>query len=209
VIRQSDEFLDTQLASKPGNAHYLSPNSQNNLIDAIGCEVLDVIGDNVREADFFSVMMDETTDLGHLEQVAVVVRYCDNNFTATERLISVTESPIVTGEHLAEVLLNSLKRLHLDTRKLCAQTYDGASAMSGSRRGVQTVIKQTAPRAYYIHCRSHSCNLVIVKSVQCSRFGRNFFGVLEQLFSVIEGSAKRHSWFMEYQSAAGLRRKNR
>ena len=207
LLRQSDEFLDTQLASKPGNAHYLSPNSQNNLIDAIGCEVLDVIGDNVREADFFSVMMDETTDLGHLEQVAVVVRYCGNNFTATERLISVTESPIVTGEHLAEVLLNSLKRLHLDTRKLCAQTYDGASAMSGSRRGVQTVIKQTAPRAHYIHCRSHSCNLVIVKSVQCSRFGRNFFGVLEQLFSVIEGSAKRHSWFMEYQSAAGLRPK--
>jgi len=31
-----------------------------------------------------------------------------------------------------------------------------------------------------------------------------FFGVLEQLFSVIEGSAKRHSWFMEYKSAADL-----
>ena len=35
----------------------------------------------------------------------------------------------------------------------------------------------------------------------------HFFGVLEQLFSVfsvIESSAKRYSWFMEYQSAAGL-----
>jgi len=31
-----------------------------------------------------------------------------------------------------------------------------------------------------------------------------FFDVLEQLFSVIESSAKRYSWFMEYQSAAGL-----
>lgn len=208
LLRQSDEFLDTQLAARPGNAHYLSPESQNHLIDAIGCEVLDVIGDSVRKADFFSVMMDETTDLAHQEQVAVVLRYCDEHFNAIERLISVTESPTVTGEHLAEVLLSSLKRLHLDSNKLCAQTYDGAASMSGCKRGVQAVIKETAPQAHYNHCRSHSCNLVIVKSVQCSRFGRNFFGVLEQLFTVIEGSAKRHSWFIDYQSAAGLRPKH-
>jgi len=35
-------------------------------------------------------MMDETSDLAHLEQIAVVVRYCDENFNAVERLISVT-----------------------------------------------------------------------------------------------------------------------
>lgn len=174
LLRQSDEFLDAQLASRPGNAHYLSPKSQNQLIDAIGYEVLDVIGDRVRKADFFSVTMDETTDLAHLEQVAIVVRYCDENFNAFERLISVVESPTVTGERLAEVLLSSLKRHRFDTNKLCAQTYDGAAAMSGNKRGVQAVIKQTAPQAHYNHCRSHSCNLVIVKSVQCSRFGRNF-----------------------------------
>lgn len=207
LLRQSDTFLDIQLASRPGNAHYLSPESQNHLIDAIGSEVLDVIGDSVRKADVFSVIMDETTDLAHLEQIAVVVRYCDEDFNAFERLISVAESPTVTGEHLAEVLLSSLKRFQLETHKLCAQTYDGAASMSGSKRGVQAVIKQTVPHAHYNHCRSHSCNLVIVKTVQCSRFGRNFFGVLEQLFVMIEGSAKRHSWFMEYQDAAGMHRK--
>ena len=77
-------------------------------------------------------MMDETSDLAHLEQIAVVVRYCDENFNAVERLISVTESPIVTGEHLTEVLLSALKRLHRDTKQMCAQTYDGVAAMSGS-----------------------------------------------------------------------------
>jgi len=79
LLRQSDEFLDTQLASRPGSAHYLSQTSQNHLTNAIVCEVLDVIGNSVREADFFSVVTDETTDLvhdAHLEQFAVVVRYC-------------------------------------------------------------------------------------------------------------------------------------
>ena len=166
-----------------------------------------MIADTMREADYFAVIMDETTDLPHLEQVAIVVRFCDSNFNACERLISLTESPSVTGEHLADILLGTLRRHRLDTSKLCAQTYDRAASMSGSKRGVQALIKQTAPQAHYNHCRSHSCNLVIVKCVQSSRFGRNFFGILEQLFVVIEGSAKRHSWFMEAQSTAGLRPK--
>jgi hypothetical protein len=76
--------------------------------------------------------------------------------------------------------------------------------MSGCNRGVQAVIRQISPQAHFNHCRSHSCNLVIVKSVHSSVFGRTYFGVLEQLFVVIEGSAKRHSWFMEAQKTAGL-----
>ena len=66
-------------------------------------------------AAVFSVIMNETTDLAHLKQTAVVVRYCDESFKASERPIAVVESPVVTGEHLAEVLLNSLERFHLDT----------------------------------------------------------------------------------------------
>lgn len=207
MLRNSDDFLDSEITRRPGNAHYMSPECQNQLIEAIGSEVLCTIADSARSADYFAVIMDETTDLAHMEQIAVVVRFCDSEFNAFERLISLTESPSVTGQHLADILLSTLRRHRLDTGKLCAQTYDGGASMSGNRRGVQALIKQTAPQAHYNHCRSHSCNLVIVKSVQASRFGRNFFGVLEQLFVIIEGSAKRHSWFMEAQNAAGLRAK--
>ena len=77
-------------------------------------------------------------DLGHIEKFG--------NFN--ERLISVTESPTVTGEHLAEVLLSSLKRLHLDTRKLCAQTYDGAAATSGK---VSREFRQSSSRQLHKH----------------------------------------------------------
>lgn len=40
--------------------------------------------------------------------------------------------------------------------------------------------------------------------MQATRFGRKFFGILEQLFVVIEGSAKRHEWFMDAQMATGV-----
>ena len=76
--------------------------------------------------------------------------------------------------------------------------------MSGIHRGVQAIIRQKAPQALYNHCRSHSSNLVVVKSAQSTRFGRHFFGILEQLFVTIEGSAKRHQMFTEAQEAAGI-----
>jgi hypothetical protein len=76
--------------------------------------------------------------------------------------------------------------------------------MSGRNIGVQALVKQIAPQADCHHCHSHSCNLVIIKSVQCTKFGRNFFIVLQQLFVVIEGSAKRQNWFMEIQQSQNL-----
>jgi hypothetical protein len=68
----------------------------------------------------------------------------------------------------------------------------------------QALIRQKAPQAHNNHCRSHSCNLVIVNSVHSVRFGRNFLLLLQQLFVLIEGSAKRHHWFMEIQKEQGL-----
>ena len=207
LVRESDDFFDKQLSSRPGNAHYLSPESQNDLIEAIGDEVLSFIIDEATNAQFFAIMMDETTDLSHLEQVAIVVRYCNQNFDSFERLLSLTESSTVTGQALANRMMSILQLHKFDLTKLCAQTYDGAAAMSGKYCGCQAIIRQTAPQAHYNHCRSHSSNLVIVKSAQATRFGRNFFGILEQLFVVIEGSAKRHMWFMDAQVAMGVRPK--
>ena len=44
------------------------------------------------------------------------------------------------------------------------QGYDGTSNMSSDRVGVQKRIKELAPKATYVHCHSHSLNLVITKS---------------------------------------------
>lgn len=81
-MRVSDGFLDIQLALRPSNAHYLSPESQNQCIHTIGSEVLDIIGNSVRKADFLAVIMNETTDLAHLEQVTMAMQYCDENVVA-------------------------------------------------------------------------------------------------------------------------------
>lgn len=44
------------------------------------------------------------------------------------------------------------------------QGYDGASNMAGRFKGTQTVIRETYPKALYIHCEAHSLNLAVSAS---------------------------------------------
>lgn len=44
---------------------------------------------------------------------------------------------------------------------MIGQGYDGATAMSGQFKNVQTRIRELYPLSYYIHCSAHCLNLVI------------------------------------------------
>ena len=39
------------------------------------------------------------------------------------------------------------------------QCYDGASAMSGKKNGLSTLVREEEPRALYTHCYGHALNL--------------------------------------------------
>ena len=78
--------------------------------------------------------------------------------------------------------------------KLCGQGYDGCATMSGSVSGVKTRVMQEYPSAkYFVHCRSHQLNLVIVTSCKNVPVVRNFMGIAVKL-----------SWFL---AASAIRRK--
>ena len=53
----------------------------------------------------------------------------------------------------------------ITNNKLIMQTYDGASVMSGYIGGVQTLMRQQYPFAYFVHCADHRLNLVLSQAV--------------------------------------------
>ena len=61
-----------------------------------------------------------------------------------------------TGLTVATTIKESLCSHNVDTSKARGQAYDGASAMSSDRCGVQAQIRKSAPMAIYTHCRSHA-----------------------------------------------------
>lgn len=61
------------------------------------------------------------------------------------------------------------------------QGYDGAANMAGRFKGTQTVVRETYPKALYVHCAAHSLNLAV--STACGiQAIRNCLGVLEKMY---------------------------
>ena len=136
----------------------------------------------------FSVMMDEVSDHSHKEQVSVVVRYVDNDFIIQERLIGIECVESTDAETLFQTLLNSFSIVGLTTDNLIGQCYDGANNMCGHIAGVQAKVKAIQPNAIYTHCYAHCTNLILVEANS-----RNFWGLLQNLYTFLEGSPHQHA----------------
>ena len=86
----------------------------------------------------------------------------------------------MTGQAIAETILEKLEELGLNCEYLRGQGYDGSGSMAGIRKGASTIILQKYPLATYIHCCSHLLNLSIASS--CSQvLVRNMMGSISEV----------------------------
>ncbi len=83
LLQKFDPFL--QNYTPPSNSTYLSPVSQNEMIDCCSKEVTSTIIKEMQESKMFAIMADEARD-GHTEQLAICVRYVTEG-TIKERFL--------------------------------------------------------------------------------------------------------------------------
>ena len=166
-VQSGDQVLANHLQSggHRRNALYTSKTIQNELIDICGLIIRTFILKEVRAARFFSIMVDEATDSANDEQLAVSVRYVNPSSRAIEeRFIGFSECLTgMSGEAIADHILKLLGEWQLSPSNLRGQTYDGAGAMAGKKKGVAARIQQMFPKAPYTHCAAHALNLCVVK----------------------------------------------
>ena len=81
-----------------------------------------------------------------------------------------------TAQGIGEVVKGTLSRFGESVKsKLIMQTYDGAAVMSGHLNGLQALIRQDYPFAFFFHCAAHRFNLVLCQSAQGIRQVKWFF----------------------------------
>jgi len=68
------------------------------------------------------------------------------------------------AQTLVNTIFQFLEHSNLGNIPIFAQSYDGASVMSGKRNGVQSKLleRYPCPCAIYTHCMAHRINLVVV-----------------------------------------------
>ena len=79
------------------------------------------------------------------------------------------------------------------------QTYDGASAMSGHPNGVQTLICQEYPFAYFVHCAADRLNVVLCLAVSSISPVKIFFTNIGAFSSFTSVSSKRKAYFTSHK----------
>ena len=192
-IDAGDKKLEEHLKSAGKNATYISKDTQNELISICGEIVSELIVNDVKDAKFFSVLADETTDSSHQEQLCLCLRYVKNEngtHLLREDFLQFERATDLSGAGLAKQILKSLNHHGLDPKYMVGQGYDGASAMSGHINGVQAHIRKEAPSAIYVHCSSHTLNLVLNSTSSIPEI-RSMFSVVQECINFINDSFKR------------------
>uniref|UniRef100_A0A3B3QXG8 DUF4371 domain-containing protein n=1 Tax=Paramormyrops kingsleyae TaxID=1676925 RepID=A0A3B3QXG8_9TELE len=200
LLQKFDPFL--QNYTPPSNSTYLSPVSQNEMIDCCSKVVTSTIIKEMHEAKMFAIMADEARD-GHTEQLAICVRYVTEG-TVKERFLSLTEMRSFDAKSITEALERKLQEEGIAQLKCVAQTYDGAAVMSGAAGGVQSLFRERHPEAIYVHCYAHELNLVLCHTCRGITEATEFFSLLENLYSFFSFSLVSHHKFKEAQTKLGL-----
>ena len=196
-LRSRDNPLLQEFLTRK-NYPYTSPALQNQLIDIIGNSVRSKIIERCISSKYFSIIIDETMDISHMEQVSVVIRFVTVEYdkcVVEEHFIGFWSTYSTTGEALFELLQQILGAVGLCFSNMRAQYYDGASNMRGRYSGLSTRVKEIEPRAIYTHCYAHILNLVLSHACQSIQDVHNAFGIVASIYNFIEGSAKRHHVF--------------
>ncbi len=111
----------------------LSNRTQNDLIRSLG--LINLFQNDIPHlcSKIFSILLDETTDMSHSEQVSFVVW-----FVHYICFIQVCQVKSTTGQDLEEVVMALLSENGLNVANIWGQGgYDGAANMSASYKGLQ------------------------------------------------------------------------
>ena len=178
-------------------AHYLSPDSQNEFIELCAQRVLNTILRERQETTFFSIMCDATPDVSNLEQNVLLLRYVgqtspQGGWEINERFLEFKDFSKKTGEEIATMVEQSLREHGIHIADCRGQCYDNGANMAGKVRGVQARILNKNPLATYSPCASHTLNLVGVHAARACPEIDIFFGFINQLYKLFSGSP--HRW---------------
>jgi hypothetical protein len=188
------------LGNAPKNLKLNSPTIQKEIVQACARETLRAIREDIGD-EYFAILVDESRDVSHKEQMALVIRYVDKRGFVMERLVGVSHVSQTTSLALKQAIYDVLTYLQLSPSQIRGQGYDGASNMQGHLNGLKTLVMQDSKAAHSIHCFAHQLQLTLVAVSKNHEDVVWIFEWMSVILSTIGGSFKNRDLLREKLAA--------
>ncbi|CAL8162773.1 unnamed protein product [Prunus armeniaca] len=181
------------LEKAPGNAKYIAPMIQKEILHIFANKVRKKIREEVGEDGKFCILVDEALDESQREQMAIILRFVGHDGFICERFFDIVSVHDTNSSTLKTEICKVFGRHNLLVKNMCGQGYDGASNMHGQWSGLQALFLNDYPYAYYIHYFAHRLQLALNAAAKDVGVIWRFFSMLNNIVNFVSSSAKRHS----------------
>ncbi|GJV22738.1 zinc finger MYM-type protein 1-like protein [Tanacetum coccineum] len=141
MLEEFDPFIKEhvrRITSDEIHVHYLGHSIQNELLQLLARGIKSQIIQKIKQAKYFSVILDCTLDTSHQEQMSLILHYVNVGSTCViveESFLGFLSVDDMTGQGLFDDTRDELKSLDLDIDDVRGQGYDNGSNMKGKHQG--------------------------------------------------------------------------
>ena len=165
VMKEVVKIMIGEKESKKLNAISLSNSTVKRRITDMSDDVLEQILTHVKVSPFYSIQLDESTDIAGLPQLFVFIRYINNGAVSEDLLFCKALKLHTKGEDIFQCLNDFFTEHSIPWEKCAGICTDGAAACTGFKSGVVKRIKDKVPDAEWTHCFLHREALCAKKNV--------------------------------------------
>ena len=167
--------------------------------EAIAAAVDEDLDQDLAQSEFYSLLIDESTDIAADHNLVMYMRYVRNG-EVQSRFLSLIELPGGTAPEIVDVVLKVFTSRRISLEKLCGIATDGASVMIGCRTGVTTQIKGRNPFILSIHCIAHRLALASGQAADAVPYIKEYQLYVNNIYRYFHYSTKHAAKLKEIQS---------
>lgn len=153
----------------------------------------------------FSILIDETTDIGTVSTLCIVVRYFDEEkkqiisqfFKLLNVFDEVTGNTAATAENLYKMLISAFTSHNVPLENIIGFGSDGCNTMMGAHNSVASRLRENFEGIVINKCVCHSLHLVV--SQACKVIPRICEDMARDIYNFFKNSAKRQTELKEFQ----------
>lgn len=133
-------------------------------VDELSSNIEGSLAKRLAECEFYSLALDESTDISDTAQLSVFVRGVTEQFVIIEELLDLCSMQgTTTGRDILVQVKKVLTKFNLPETKLIGLTTDGAPAMTGRHNGfVSLMVKGLPHKIVSHHCIIHQYIIIIM-----------------------------------------------